>query len=154
MIITCYRIYSGFRNVIDTITLVRPASDKIYDELHLVLPNGYEFADSVCGLPTVYDEKGAPCELCLNSLKGKTVLAISVNRAVGLKHAPKGSTPIPLQEARLAGGLTQKQLSEASGVNVRQIQRVELGESEAGNMTANSLIAIADALGVDPRDLI
>lgn len=59
-----------------------------------------------------------------------------------------------LERARLAAGLTLKQLSEASGVNVRQIQRVELGESEEGNLTARNLLALADALGVDARELI
>ena len=38
--------------------------------------------------------------------------------------------------------------------NIRQIQRVELGEAEAGNLTAKNLIAIADALGVDVRELL
>lgn len=50
--------------------------------------------------------------------------------------------------------MTQKQLADSSGVNVRQIQRVELGEAEAGNLTAKNLLALADALGVDPRELI
>lgn len=50
--------------------------------------------------------------------------------------------------------MTQKQLAEASGVNVRQIQRVESGCSTEGNMTAKNLLAIADALGVDPHILL
>lgn len=56
--------------------------------------------------------------------------------------------------ARIAIGMTQKQLSETSGVNIRQIQRVENGESEAENLTAKNLLAIADALGVDPHSLL
>ena len=56
--------------------------------------------------------------------------------------------------ARLASGLAPKELSEASGVYIRQIQKVELGEAQAGNMTAKNLLAIADALGVDPHKLI
>ncbi len=59
-----------------------------------------------------------------------------------------------LAHYRLQCGLTQKQLAEKSGVNVRQIQRVELGEAEAGNLTAKNLLAIADALEVDPRALL
>lgn len=59
-----------------------------------------------------------------------------------------------LEWARLSAGMTQKQLSAASGVNSRQIQRVELGESEAGNLTARNLLAIADTLKVDPMDLL
>ena len=59
-----------------------------------------------------------------------------------------------ITEARKTVGLAQRQLSELSGVNIRQIQRVESGASQAGNLTAKNLIAIADALGVDPHDLI
>ena len=59
-----------------------------------------------------------------------------------------------IRAARQAAGLTQKQLSEASGINIRQIQKVESGEIDAGNLTARNLLALADALGVDPHNLI
>ncbi len=59
-----------------------------------------------------------------------------------------------LEWSRRMAGLTQAQLAEASGVNIRQIQRVELGEAEAGNLTAKNLISISDALHVDIRRLI
>ena len=64
------------------------------------------------------------------------------------------SLTVPLKDIRVAVGFTQKQLSEASGVNIRQIQRVELGNSDAGNLSGKNLLAIADALGVDPHNLI
>lgn len=60
----------------------------------------------------------------------------------------------PLKFQRLAVGMTLSQLSKASGVNVRQIQRVESGSSTEGNMTAKNLLTIADALGVDPHILL
>lgn len=59
-----------------------------------------------------------------------------------------------LEWSRRMAGLTQAQLSQASGVNIRQIQRVELGEAEAGNLSAKNIIALADALGVDVRALV
>ncbi len=59
-----------------------------------------------------------------------------------------------LEWCRRAAGMSQTDLAEAAGVNVRQIRRVEMGESAAGNLTASNLLAIADALGVDPRDLV
>lgn len=59
-----------------------------------------------------------------------------------------------LKFQRVALGMTQQQLAEASGVNVRQIRRVESGGSSEGNMTAKNLLAIADALGVDPHVLL
>lgn len=59
-----------------------------------------------------------------------------------------------LEWARQGIGLTQQQLADAAGVNIRLVQKVEGGEAQAGNLTAKNLIALADALGVDPRDLI
>lgn len=59
-----------------------------------------------------------------------------------------------LKTARTNAGMTQQQLADASGVNIRQIRRVELGTSEAGNMSARNLLSIADILEVDPRKLI
>lgn len=154
MIFTAYRIDSGFTNVMDRVTLTPPPSDVVSWKLKLVLPAGYELSETIYGEPAIYDEQGNHCELCLNNLRGTSVLAVSSAGTTAIKKAPAGKEPIPLQEARLAAGLTQKQLSEASGVNVRQIQRVELGESEAGNLTAKNLLALADALGVEVRDLI
>ena len=59
-----------------------------------------------------------------------------------------------LEWSRRMADITQSELAKKSGVNIRQIQRVELGEAEAGNLTAKNLIAIADALGVDARELL
>lgn len=59
-----------------------------------------------------------------------------------------------LEWARRMAGMTQSELAKKSGVNIRQIQRVELGESDAANLTAKNLLSIADALDVDIRDLI
>lgn len=59
-----------------------------------------------------------------------------------------------LEWSRRMAGLTQTDLAVKSGVNRRQIQRVELGEADAGNLTARNLIAIADVLGANPKDLI
>lgn len=59
-----------------------------------------------------------------------------------------------LEWSRLAAGMGQKELAEKSGVNVKYIQNVELGTVEAGNMTAKNIMALADALDVDVRDLI
>lgn len=55
---------------------------------------------------------------------------------------------------RLKSGMTQAELSKRSGVYIRQIQKVESGEIETGNMAAKNLLALADALGVDARYLL
>lgn len=59
-----------------------------------------------------------------------------------------------LEWARRMAGMTQAELAAKSGVNIRQIQRVEIGEAETGNLTAQNLLAIADALDVDIRELL
>lgn len=59
-----------------------------------------------------------------------------------------------LEWSRRMAGLTQAELSSRAGVNIRQIQRVELGEADAGNLTAKNIIALSDALGVGVRDLM
>lgn len=51
-------------------------------------------------------------------------------------------------------GLTQQALATASSVNIRQIQRVENGTSSAGNITLKNAVALADALGVDVKELL
>lgn len=45
-------------------------------------------------------------------------------------------------------------LADLSGVNIRQIRRVEIGESKAENLTAKNLLALADVLGIDPHELV
>lgn len=66
----------------------------------------------------------------------------------------RGKAITNLEWQRRMAKMSIKELSEESGVNVRLIQNVELGTGEAGNMAAKNLIAIADALGVDVRELL
>lgn len=55
---------------------------------------------------------------------------------------------------RLKSGMTQAELSKKSGIYIRQIQKVESGEIETGNMAAKTLFALAGALGVDISELL
>lgn len=59
-----------------------------------------------------------------------------------------------LEWYRRGAGMSQIELAQRSGVSARQIQNVEYGKAIAGNLTAKNLLAIADALEVDPRNLI
>ena len=60
----------------------------------------------------------------------------------------------PLAAYRTRAGMTQAQLAEKSGVNVRQIRRIESGEAKPFNVTTGNLVAIADALGINVKDLL
>lgn len=51
-------------------------------------------------------------------------------------------------------GLTQTDLANRAGLNIRQIQKIENGESKTGNITLKTMQAIAQALNAKIDDLI
>lgn len=59
-----------------------------------------------------------------------------------------------LKKLRKAAKLTQNQLADLAGVNARQIQRVESGDSDMANVTLGNAVKLADALGVDVKELL
>lgn len=154
MIITCYRVSSGFTNVEDKITLDRPGYNQIYEEINVILPDGYTYDTDVYGQNYVISPDGKTCELALNSLHGNIIIAWTARGGKALRRAPDGHVQVHLQKVRAERGLSQQQLADASGVNIRQIQKVEMGEIEPGNMTARNLLAIADTLCIEARDLL
>lgn len=52
---------------------------------------------------------------------------------------------------RRARNLSQEELSSATGLAVRHLQKVEAGEV---NVTLRTLVSLAGALDVDPQDLL
>ena len=54
----------------------------------------------------------------------------------------------------MAAGMSQTQLAEAAGIARRRLQEYESGERNPENMAAKTLLALADALEVDPHWLI
>ncbi len=74
-------------------------------------------------------------------------------RVVDMKDC-RGRRITKMEWARLRAGMGLSELSAKSGVAVRQIQKVELGEGEAGNMTARNILEIAKALDTTPENLI
>lgn len=69
-------------------------------------------------------------------------------------NLPRVKHATSVKSARQALGLTQKQLADAAGVNIRLVQKVEGEEAEPRNLTAKNLLAIAKVLCVSPYDLI
>ena len=61
---------------------------------------------------------------------------------------------LTLKEIRKLCGMTQKELEEKSGVNIRQIQKYESGEYSIENMTSKTASAIAESLGITIEELI
>lgn len=59
-----------------------------------------------------------------------------------------------LMYERTSQEMSQQELSNKSGVNIRQIQRYESMTSDIGNMTLKNALAIAKALECDVTDLL
>ena len=59
-----------------------------------------------------------------------------------------------LEWQRRMARLSIKELAEASGVNIRQIQRIENGEGDMLNVTLGNAVKLADALGVHVNVLL
>lgn len=65
-----------------------------------------------------------------------------------------GNVITNLEWQRRMAGMSIKELSEKSGVNSRQIQRIENGEGDMSNVTLGNAVKLADALGVDVKELL
>ena len=55
----------------------------------------------------------------------------------------------PVRRERKLLGMTQKELAERAGMNLRQIQKIESGEILLENLTLKNAVALADALLLD-----
>ena len=51
-------------------------------------------------------------------------------------------------------GLTQQALADAAGINIRQEQKIEYGDSKMDNIMLKTAAALARALGVTVDDLL
>lgn len=60
----------------------------------------------------------------------------------------------PIKHAREAIGMTQKQLAEATGLNLRTIQKLENWERDILSMEVRNLLEIAKAVEVEPWVLL
>ena len=59
-----------------------------------------------------------------------------------------------LQEARLAKGISCKKLADLSNVSKRTIEKYESGELDIMRAAVGKVIAIADALEVDIKEIL
>lgn len=59
-----------------------------------------------------------------------------------------------LAALRKAKGLTQAGLAKEAGIPLRAIQKYEGGECALKNITLEKAVRLADALDIEPRDLL
>lgn len=58
-----------------------------------------------------------------------------------------------LYQRKLAG-MTQQAVANASGMNIRQIQKFESGERNLDNITLRNALALAKALDCEVKDFV
>ena len=71
-----------------------------------------------------------------------------------LKDAWRRAFSNNLHRIRKDAGLTQKQLSEASGVHINIISRIERGERSSDKLTLDTAAKLAKALNCHAEDLL
>lgn len=59
-----------------------------------------------------------------------------------------------LRDARLSAGLSQQVLGARCGMSISQISNYERGRRDPLNMSVANLLALSEALGMDPTALI
>ena len=59
-----------------------------------------------------------------------------------------------LKKARICKGFTQEGLAELSGVNIKSIASYEQSPAKLSNASVNTIMKLADSLGVDIEDII
>jgi len=59
-----------------------------------------------------------------------------------------------LQKIRQKAGLSQSQLADKAGIKVRQLQHYEQGDNDIRRAAVETVLALADALECDIRDII
>lgn len=139
---------------------------KVSEKIEVVIPSTWELSENQFGELLITAPWGTayrPHEL-LKSIDNEpyfqgcdkngdffTVKLVEINEYLKKKADNK---ICGLLHKRKEKGLTQKELSERSGINIRQIQKYESLSSEPGNMTLKNAIALADTLGCDVRELL
>lgn len=59
-----------------------------------------------------------------------------------------------LQKKRQEAGLSQSQLAEKSGVSLRTLQHYEIGDKNIRKAAVETVIALAEAIGCDIKEII
>lgn len=125
-----------------------------YDLIEADLPKGWDAHKSMLGETLIESPAGTVYLVgdCIETVADNPVLAWhdGTDHTTALKWRYKNNN---VREIRNQRGLTLQELSAKTGVNIRQITKLEQGEINIENITAKNLMALAEGLGVAPQDL-
>lgn len=125
-----------------------------YDLIEADLPKGWEAYKNALG-ETLIESPDRTVYLvsdCIKAVSDNPVLVWcdGTDHTIALKWRYKNNN---VREIRNRCGLTLQELSDRTGVNIRQITKLEQGEISIENITAKNLMALAEGLGVAPQEL-
>ena len=125
-----------------------------YDLIEADLPKGWEAHKSPLGESLIESPAGTVYLVsdCIRAVSDNPVLVWydGADHTAALKWRYKNNK---VREIRNRCGLTLQELSDRTGVNIRQITKLEQGEISIENITAKNLMALSEGLGVAPQDL-
>ena len=125
-----------------------------YELIEVDLPKGWEAYKNALGETLIESPDGTVYLVadCIKAVSDNPVLVWhdETDHTTTLKWRYKNNN---VREIRNQRGLTLQELSAKTGVNIRQITKLEQGEINIENITAKNLMALAEGLGVAPQDL-
>ncbi len=74
--------------------------------------------------------------------------------AIERKIHERSTSSTRLQTVRKRSGMSQKALSEASGVNIRTLQQYEIGNKDINHAAACKVLSLSRTLYCDPKDIM
>lgn len=105
----------------------------------------------------VYRNKAGVCFGYNNARKDISLLTAEQVRALvagDIVQVFPTAEPHGIRELRKAAGLTQRQLANAAGIDVRQLQRYENGKTAPESMALGTALRLAEVLSVDVKKLL
>lgn len=162
MTINCYRVWGVLaheKSPVYCATTCPP--EEPHDLVEVELPDGWSWWYNEAHIPVLEAPDGLPGDVLdfIKADKNDDPIICSPDELRGWQkttwHKLKWRyVSNNLRSLRQMRGLTQQELADKSGVNIRNIQKIESGEIKVGNLSAKNFMALAEALNVYPADIL
>lgn len=73
---------------------------------------------------------------------------------IRINNAEINAYPSKLKKVRMASGMTQQELSELSGVNIKSISAYEQTPNKINKASVETIFSIAECLNCDIKDIV
>ena len=114
----------------------------------------YDQMDCLTYMGVDYSDLSMACRHRRENLDSRPDHYLSGGRDYCQRTHTGSEEKMSIKALRKEKGLTQQALADASGIFIRQLQKIEAGEIDIGRITLKNGIALAKALGVEPEALL